>query len=141
MYIDAARTMYSEGRISIDHFKATAKSLPKLVKLSEKTPYFDSEGWETQVPCVNDILEMDSAVDMIGVASYPSPPKHHAPAIQEEGSSLVRAGLETEVGGSVPAARPVLGLLDTPAEVGDSVNNNVATARSKSPEYGVIPIP
>ena len=68
------------------------------------------------------ILEMDSAIDMIGVASYPSLPKQHAPAIQEEGSSLVRAGLETEVRGSVPAARPVLGLLDTLAEVGVSDN-------------------
>ena len=106
MYIDAARTMYNEGRISIDHLKATAKSMPKLIKLSEKTPYFDSEGWESQVPCVDDILEMDSAIDMIGVASYPSPPKPNAPAIEKTNGQEEPDRFPTKSANALPESSP-----------------------------------
>ena len=41
-------------------------------------------------------------------------------ALWDAGSSLARAGLETEVERLVLAVRLVLGFLDTPSKVGDS---------------------
>ena len=76
--------MYSEGRISIDRLKAAAKSVPKLLKRWNRSSYFDDDmNSELPPPCIKDILEMDTAADLIGVTSYTSLPKPNAPATKE----------------------------------------------------------
>ena len=53
-YIDSARTMYSEGLISIDHFKAVAKCVIKFTKRCPK-PFDEEDIHFLAPPCVDDI--------------------------------------------------------------------------------------